>query len=61
MHLVNYVDEVLEHCDLCRARDKAPHVPIAGTTTAPMSNETLQVDLFSEDIIALRASDAYSK
>ena len=33
MHLVNYVHEVLEQCEICRASGKAPHVPIAGATT----------------------------
>ena len=37
-HLVNYVDVVLEHCEIRRACGKAPHVPIAGTSTAPMFN-----------------------
>ena len=31
MHLATYVDEVLEQCEVCRALNKAPHVPIAGT------------------------------
>ena len=32
-HLVNQVDQVLETCDVCRAFDKAPRIPIAGTTS----------------------------
>ena len=44
-HLVPRVDEVLENCDVCRAFDKAPHVPIAGATTASAFNEKAQAGL----------------
>ena len=61
-HLVNFVDETLEHCDVCRAFDKALYVPIAGTSMASEFNEKLQVDLlFLDDNIALLAIDAFSK
>ena len=33
MGLVNYEDEVLEQCAICRASDKSPHIPIAETST----------------------------
>ena len=32
--LVNYVASELEHCEICRAIQKTPHIPIAGTSTA---------------------------
>ena len=41
MHLVNYVDEVPQQCDLSRASDNAPHVPIAATSAAPTFNGKL--------------------
>ena len=58
MHLANYVDdatdvatwtrivnsdEALEHCDVGRAFDKAPHVPIAGKSAVSMLNEKSRV------------------
>ena len=61
-HSVNDVDEVLENGDVCRASDKAPHVPLAGASAVSMFNEKVQVDLlFIEDLIALRAMDAFPK
>ena len=38
MHLADSVDEVSERCEVCRSCDKAPHVPIAGTTAVSMSD-----------------------
>ena len=59
-HLVNYVDEVSGHCEVRLAFDKAPHVPIVGTSTASMLHEKVQVNVpFSDDVIALRAVDMY--
>ena len=46
VRLLGYVDEVLEHSEVSRASDKAPHVPIAGTSTVSMSHETLRADFF---------------
>ena len=61
-HLMNYVDEVSEHCEVCRPFDKARQVPIAGTSTVSIFNEKAQEDhLFLDEIIALRATDMYSK
>ena len=62
MHLANHVDEASEHCEKCRAFDKAPHVPIADTPVAPMSHRKLHVGLpFLGDIYALHAMDVCSK
>ena len=36
-HLANFADEVIEHREVCRASDKAPHVPIAGSPAVSMS------------------------
>ena len=61
-HLVAHVDSVLENCEVCRAFDKAPHLPIAGTSSVSCFNERVQVDLlFLDDIIAAHAMDAFSK
>ena len=62
MHLVNYEDEVLEHCEARRAFEKAPHELSVGPSTASTPSEKLQVDsTFSDDAIALRATDVCSK
>ena len=61
-HLANYVDEVLENCDVCRASEAAPRVPIAGTSAVSMFNEEVQVDLlFSDDLVAAHAMDVFSR
>ena len=45
-----------EHCDVCRALDKAPHEPIPGTPTVSTFDEKGEVDLlFLGDLIAMRA------
>ena len=60
-HSANYVDAVLENCDVCWAFDKGLHVQIAGTSAVPMLNEQVQVDLLpSGDLIALHAMAAVS-
>ena len=61
-HFANHVDAALETCDACRAFDKAPRAPIAGTTTASAFNDEGQVDLlFLDDLIVVRAMDVFSK
>ena len=61
-HLVNYVAGVLEHCEICRASDMAPRVPIAGTCAVSTFKEKVRVDLlFLDDIILLRDTDSTSK
>ena len=61
-HLVNQVGQVPETCDVCRALDKAPHIPMAGTTTVSAFNEKVQVDfLFLGDLIVVHAMDVFSK
>ena len=57
---MNYVDGVLGRCGVCRASDKAPHLPIPGTSTVLTFNGNLQVDLFLPgDLKALRPMDLY--
>ena len=56
MHLPTCADGVLARREVCQAFEKAPHAPVAGTSTAAMSNEKLQVD-----VIALRIMDVYSE
>ena len=55
MHLLEYVDEVLEQRDV-------RHAPGAGTSAGSTSNGKLLVDLvFLDDLIALRAMDVFSE
>ena len=59
-HLVNQVGQVLETCDVCRAFDKAPHIPIAGATAVSAFNEKVQVDLlFVDDLVVVHAMDVF--
>ena len=53
---MNFSDDVLGHCDACKDFDKAPHDPIAVTSTVSMFNEKVQVDLPSLGaLVALHA------
>lgn len=53
MHLLDYVDEVLE---LCGIFDMAPIAPTASTSTVSTLHDRLQVgSLFLDDPISLRA------
>ena len=48
--------EVLEQCEICRAFDKAPRIPIAGTSIFSAINEEVRADLlFLDDAAAARA------
>ena len=60
-HAANRADEVLENCDVCGAFDKAPHVPIAGTSAVSLFNEKVQDDLpLLGDLVVLHATDMFS-
>ena len=62
MHSLTHVDGVSERCEVRHYFGKAPHVPPAGTSTAPMFNEKLQANpAFLGDLIAFRAMDVFSK
>ena len=62
MGLMNFAYRVLRQREACRAFDTAPHLPIAGTSTASSFHEELQVDfLFVDDAIPLRAIDMFPK
>ena len=62
LHLLWRVDEASERRDVCRASRRAPHVPIAGTSTVSTFKNKMQVDLlFLGDIIVLRVMDVFSK
>ena len=37
--LLQHVGEVASQCDNCKAFEKAPHIPIAGTSSVSMFNE----------------------
>ena len=53
---------VLGQCDACMAFDKAPRVPMAGTSTVSMLNEKVQVDpLLLVDLVDLRTMDMFPK
>ena len=60
--LVQYVDEVVRNCEVCRAFDMAPSIPIAGTSTVSAFNEKLQIDLlFLDEHIVLHVLDIFSR
>ena len=60
--LIAHLDGVLGNCEVCRAFDKAPHLPVAGASSVSCFNERAQVDLlFLDDIIAVHAMDVFSK
>ena len=61
-HFAPHLEAVLGKCDVCRAFDKAPHVPIAGASAVSMFNEKAQVDLlFLGDLVVAHAMDVFSK
>ena len=50
---MNFADDVVVNCDVCKASEKAPHAPAVGASTVAMFHEKLQVDLlFLGDVIA---------
>ena len=62
MGLANFAYEVLEQCEICRAFNKAPHIPIAGASTVSAFKEKFQADLLPlDDAGALRAMEVCSK
>ena len=57
-----YLDEASGQCDICKALDEAPHVPILGTFAAPAFDGKLQVGLpFFNDAIAPHAMGVFPK
>ena len=53
--------EALRQCDVCRAFNGAPHLPVTRTSSASPFDEELQVALLCRgDTIALHAMDTYS-
>ena len=62
LHLPTCVDALLAQREARRAFDKAPHTPIAGTSTVAMTNDKLLADfLFLDEIVALRAMAIFSR
>ena len=60
--MIQHVDDVVSLRDTCKAFEKAPRIPISGTSPVSMFNERVQMDLlFLDDIIALRIMDVFSK
>ena len=56
------MDDVVAQCDVCKAFEKAPHIPISGTSSASMLYERMRKkSLFLSDIIALRIMGVFSK
>ena len=45
LRLLQHVNEVSEHCEVCRSLDCAPHVTIAGTPSVSTCYDKLQADL----------------
>ena len=61
-HLATHVDAALGDCDVCRVFDKAPHVPIAGTSAVSVFNVKVQVDLlFLGELVVAHAMDVSSR
>ena len=62
IHFANLADAVLGQGEARRAFGAAPPTRIEGTSTVSMSSEQLHVDpLFLDGIVALRATDVFSK
>ena len=60
--LLDVTAEVAGQCGVRQAFDKAAHLPLAGTSSAPPLNEKRQVDLLSlSNVIDLRTMDIYPK
>ena len=54
--LLAVMNEVVGQCEVRQAFDTAPHLPLAGTSSAPLFKKELQVDLlFLGNVIDLRA------
>ena len=60
--LVPLVDGVARECEIRRAFDAAPAIPVAGTSQASSLNEKVQVDLlFLGDLIAFHVLGLFSR
>ena len=60
--LIPLADDVVRECEICRAFDVAPAIPVAGTSSVSSFNERVQVDPpFSDDLIALHVPDLFSR
>ena len=58
--LLDFADEAAGQCELRQVFDKAPRLPVAGRSTAFLSDETVQVGLlFLGDAIARHATDLH--
>ena len=56
------MDEVVRECEIRRAFDAAPAIPVAGTSKVSSFNEKVQVDLlFLGDLIALHVLDVFPR
>ena len=59
--LTQHLDDVVSQRDACKAFEKAPHIPISGTSSVSMRNERLHMDLLVLGyIIALHIMDVFS-
>ena len=60
--LIPLVDDAVRGCEICRAFDAAPTIPVASTSTASSSNEKVRVVLlFLGDLVALHLLDLFSR
>ena len=51
LNFAPYADEVLEQCDICRACDKDPLIPVAGAATVSSFNSKLPVGLLFSELL----------
>ena len=59
---IRHAGDVVSQRDTCKASEKAPHIPISGTSSVSMFSDRLQMDLlFLDVIITLRIMDVFSK
>ena len=60
--LIPLAGDVVRECDICRAPDVAPAIPVVGTSPVSSFNERVQVDIsFLGDLITLRVLDLFSR
>ena len=59
--LIPLVGDVVRECDICRAFDVAPAIPVAGALSVSFFNDKVQTGLlFLDDLVAPRVLDFFS-
>ena len=60
--LIPSAGDVVRECEICRASDAAPAIPVAGTSHVSSFNEKVRADLlFLGDLVALRVIDHFPR